>query len=239
MSINYFRSEKAEIKSKFVSPLSCVLGKSVIGEKTIIDQSVIIGYPLRSKIKKIHEINDDSPSLEVLYDQKSDGSTIGERNHIRAFTTIYENTVLEDQVETGTNVTIRENTSIGLGSIIGSGTVIDGEVTIGRNARIQSSNFIPPKISIGNNVFLGPAVRFANDLYPVSSRLTPIIVKDNVIIGISAVILPGIAIGERAVIAAGALVTRDVPDDIVVAGSPAKQIMTRRDYDEKKLKYEN
>ncbi len=238
MAEQQFLSKLAHIKSKNIAKSACIFGPSTIDENSIIDPSVIIGYPIRSKTKQI-TLNEQTSSLETLYDESSSGSKIGKRNHIRAFSTIYEDTQLDDDVETGTHVVIREKSQIGSGSIIGTATIIDGEVIIGKNARIQSHNFIPPKIRIGDNVFLGPGVRFTNDIYPVSSRLIQTIVKDHAVVGIASIILPGITLGERSVIAAGSLVTKDVASDTVVLGSPAKPIMTREEYDQKKTLYEN
>ncbi len=238
MQLPVFRSEQAEIKSNLIAVTSSIFGPSTIGEGTIFDPWVIVGYPTRPKTKRIMLRKKQTASLEVYYDEESSGSRIGKNNHIRAFTTVYENSSLNDNVETGTNVVIREKCSIGDRSIIGSGTILDGDVKIGKNVRIQSSNFIPPKIRIGNDVFIGPGVRFANDKVPVSDRLTGIMVNDNAIIGISATILPGISIGRRSVIAAGALVTKDVPDDVVMLGVPAVQVMTRDEYDQKQTEYE-
>lgn len=238
MAGQQYISKFAHIKSKNIAKSACIFGPSTINENSIIDPSVIIGYPIRSKTKQISLKNQTSP-IETLYDESSSGSKIGKRNHIRAFSIVYENTQLDNDVETGTHVVIREKSQIGSGSIIGSATIIDGEVIIGKNARIQSHNFIPPKMKIGDDVFLGPSVRFANDLYPVSNRLIETIVKDQVVIGIASIILPGITLGESSVIAAGSVVTKDVPSDTVVLGSPAKPIMTREEYDQKKTLYES
>ena len=238
MQLPVFRSEQATINSNLIAASSSIFGPSKIGEGTILDPWVIIGYPTRSKTKKIMSSIKQNTTLERYYDQESSGTTLGSNNHIRACTTIYENTSLDDNVETGTNVVIREKCSIGAGSIIGSGSILDGDVKIGQNARIQSNNFLPPKIQIGDNVFLGPGVSFANDIYPVSNRLTGTTVKNHAVIGISAIILPGITIGEKSVIAAGALVTKDVPDGAVMFGSPAVQVMTRDEYNQKKEIYE-
>ncbi|MHA2053189.1 MAG: acyltransferase [Candidatus Kariarchaeaceae archaeon] len=238
MQLPVFRSEQAEIHSNLISISSSIFGPSKIGKGTILDPWVTIGYPTRPKVKEIMSRKKHKTSLEIYYDEVSFGTKLGNYNHIRSFTIIYENTTLADNVETGTNVVIRENCSIGAGSIIGSGTILDGDVKIGKNARIQSLNFIPPKIHIGDNVFLAPGVRFANDTYPVSNRLIGSKVKDNVIIGMSAIIIPGITIGRRSVIAAGALVTKDVPDDAVMLGTPAVQVMTRDEYNQKQDNYE-
>lgn len=239
MQLPVFRSEQASINSNLIAISSSIFGPSKIGDQTILDPWVIIGYPIRPKTRKMMSNTKKNVALEIYYDKKSSGTTLGDNNHIRAYTTIYENTFLDDNVETGTNVVIREKCSIGAGSIIGSGSILDGGVKIGKNARIQSNNFLPPKIQIGDNVFLGPGVSFANDLYPVSNRLTGTTVKNYAVIGISAIILPGITIGERSVIAAGALVTKDVPDGVVMSGSPAVQVMTREEYNQKKDNYES
>ncbi len=238
MNTATFHSKNAKIYSSHISKTSLIYGPTRIGEKSIIDSSVIIGYPIRSKTKDIMSKEERGSNLDIQYDEISEGSILGKSNHIRPFTIIYEKVELFDSVETGTNVVIREHSEIGSGSIIGSGTIVDGGVTIGKNARIQSNNFIPPKIKIGDNVFLGPGVRFANDTYPVSSRLTGTDVKNGVIIGIAAVILPGIVIGEKSVIAAGSLVTKSVPKNAVMMGAPARQVMFRDEYDRKKTNYE-
>ena len=232
-----FQSKKAVLESASVAKSCCIYGPSKIRRNTIIDSYVVVGYPIRAKTKEITKRN-KALDIENSYDEISNGSTIGENNHIRPFTIIYENSNLESNVETGTNVIVRENCQIGSGSIIGSGTILDSGVSIGKDARIQSSNFIPPKIVLGNNIFLGPGVRFANDPYPVSSKLTTTIVEDNVIIGIGAIILAGVTIEEKAVIAAGSIVTKDVPRSHVMMGIPARRIMSRKEYDIKQKNYE-
>ncbi|MFX0014282.1 MAG: acyltransferase [Promethearchaeota archaeon] len=234
-----FLSKRATLESKYVSISTCIYGPSRISRKSIIDSFVVIGYPIRAKTNKIILQQEEQLPLENLYDKFSTGSIIGENNHIRPFTTIYETSKLEDRVETGTNVVIRETCNIGQGSIIGSGTILDSGVSIGQNARIQSNNFIPPKIVLGDNVFLGPGVRFSNDKYPVSNKLIGTKVEDNVIIGIGAILMAGLTIGKNAVIAAGALITKDVPRNQVMMGVPAKPVMTREEYNQKQQTYEN
>ncbi|MFX1516159.1 MAG: DapH/DapD/GlmU-related protein [Promethearchaeota archaeon] len=233
-----FQSKRAVLELASVTKSSCIFGPSKIGKNAIIDSFVVIGYPKRVKTKEIIMKNEVS-IIENSYDEISNGSIIGKNNHIRPFTIIYEESELESDVETGTNVVIRENCKIGSGSIIGSGTILDSGVSIGREARIQSSNFIPPKITLGNNIFLGPGVRFANDPYPVSNKLTSTLVEDNVIVGIGAIILAGITIGENAIIAAGSIVTKNVTKNDVMMGTPARRVMSRKEYDAKQKEYES
>lgn len=234
-------SEKAALSRAIIEYGTIVLGPSTIGDNTIIGDNVIIGYPIRAKILK--EIREgervfDRGFIETL-DNISSGSKIGRSCILRANTVIYEGSVLEDFVETGHFVLIRENTIIGENTKVGSGTIIDGNVSIGRNVSIQSRVYIPPKTKIGNNVFLGPGVMITNDKYPVSKRLVGVIIEDNVVIGAHAVLIAGVKIHKNSVVAAGAVVTKDVPPDVVVAGVPAKIIGTREEYERKKKVYES
>ncbi len=123
--------------------------------------------------------------------------------------------------------------------------VLDG-ATIGENCNICSHCFIESKAKIGNNVtikngvqvwdgveiqddvFVGPNVTFTNDRYPVSRakifKLEGIIVKKGAVIGANATILPGLILGEGCMVAAGSVVTKNIPPFTLVAGNPAKQI---------------
>ena len=116
------------------------------------------------------------------------------------------------------------NAVIGANTKIGAFVDIGG-CEIGENCSIQAFVSIPPGWKIGNNVFIGPGVRFANDKYPKADgdwELTQGIVEDNVTIGINSTILP-VHIGKGAFIGAGSLVTKDIPPGEVWYGSPARQ----------------
>lgn len=103
---------------------------------------------------------------------------------------------------------------------------------IGKNCMIQQccTFFDRGGITIGNGVFIGPKVNLItlnHDLNPANRSATiakPIVIKDNVWIGINATILQGVTVGENAIIAAGAVVTKDVPSNTIVGGNPAKII---------------
>jgi len=105
-----------------------------------------------------------------------------------------------------------------------------GGSKIGDRCKIEAFVFIPPGVTIGNNVFIGPRVAFANDKYPNADPVWTrgnITVEDNVSIGMGAIILPGVVIGEHSFIAAGALVTKNVGPDAFAMGSPAHCISKR------------
>lgn len=104
---------------------------------------------------------------------------------------------------------------------------IEGGVKIGNNVKIRAFTFIPEGVEIEDDVFIGPGVIFTNDKYPRAKgqwRLLKTKVKRGASIGARAVICPGITIGEYAIVAAGAVVTKDVPPYAIVAGNPARII---------------
>ncbi len=135
-------------------------------------------------------------------------------------------------------VYIGDNTEIGDNVVIGSLSHIDYRVKIGKNCKIEGNVYIPPLTIIGDDVFIGPGAIFTNDPYPPSKRLSGIIVEDRAVIGAGSVIKAGVRIGKNSVVAMGSLVTKDVPPDTVVMGTPAKPVYSRNEYDKKRENWE-
>ncbi len=230
-------SSRAILNTKYIAKTAIILGETTIGENTIIDQNVVIGYPTRRSLRDRIAKGNSREYYELL-DSASSGSKTGSYCHIRSGATIYERVVIGDYVETGHNIMIREDTVIGNHTVIGTHTIIDGHVRIGSNVRIETGVYIPPETIIGDNVFLGPFVVITNDRYPLSRRLKGATIEDGAVIGANAVLVAGVRIGRNAVVAAGSIVTRDIPPETVVAGVPAKPISTRSRYEEKKKLWE-
>ena len=120
---------------------------------------------------------------------------------------------------------------------IGSLVHIDYNVKIGENTKIEGQAYIPPLSRIGKNVFIGPAVVLTNDPYPMCDKMIGVTIEDNAVIGARAVIKAGVKIGKNSVVAMGAVVTRDVPEDSVVIGVPATIRYTRKEYDKKQKQW--
>jgi UDP-2-acetamido-3-amino-2,3-dideoxy-glucuronate N-acetyltransferase len=124
--------------------------------------------------------------------------------------------------------------AIGDNTRIGTFVEIQKNARIGRNVKISSHTFICEGVAIEDDVFIGHNVSFINDKYPKATgpggelqteadwQVVPTRVKRGASIGTSATILCGVTIGERAVVGAGSVVTRDVPDHTIVAGNPAR-----------------
>jgi UDP-2-acetamido-3-amino-2,3-dideoxy-glucuronate N-acetyltransferase len=131
---------------------------------------------------------------------------------------------------------IRKNAQIGQDCVLGRGVFVDSGVCIGDNVKIQNYVSIYQGVTIGDGVFVGPHVCFTNDLLPraVNPDMTlksgddwtviPTRVLHGASIGANSTILCGITIGCWAMIGAGSVVTRDVPDYALVVGNPARVI---------------
>ncbi|MDF3125765.1 acyltransferase [Rheinheimera sp. 1928-s] len=140
--------------------------------------------------------------------------------------------VAKCEIGVGTNVwqfvVILKGASIGSNCNICAHSLIEGDVIIGDNVTVKSGVQLWDGTRIGKNVFIGPNVTFTNDIFPRSKEYPEsfigITVNDFASIGANATILPGVTIGESAMIGAGSVVTKDVPAKAVVVGNPAKII---------------
>lgn len=144
------------------------------------------------------------------------------------------------QIDAGTSIwhqcQIRENVQIGSHCIFGKGVYIDFEVRIGDNVKVQNYVSIFHGVEIEDGVFVGPHVCFTNDNFPraVNPDGSPkaaddweighILIKRGAALGANATILPKVVVGEWAMVGAGAVVTKDVPDYGLVVGNPARLI---------------
>jgi acetyltransferase-like isoleucine patch superfamily enzyme len=131
---------------------------------------------------------------------------------------------------------VRERAQIGANCIVGKGVYIDFGVRIGDNVKIQNGVFVYHGVTIEDGVFVGPRVCFTNDAFP--RAITPdgvlktdadwevgaIVVRYGASLGAGAIILPDVTIGRFALVGAGALVTKDVPDHGLVVGNPARLV---------------
>lgn len=124
------------------------------------------------------------------------------------------------------NVQIRENARIGEGCVLSKDVYVDHAVRIGDRSKIQNSVSVYHGVTIGDDVFVGPNVAFTNDRVPRAFnpdwRITPTQVGNGASLGANATIICGITIGEYAMVAAGSVVTRDVPPYTLVMGNPAR-----------------
>jgi UDP-2-acetamido-3-amino-2,3-dideoxy-glucuronate N-acetyltransferase len=128
----------------------------------------------------------------------------------------------------GNFVLVRDNTVIGSGCVIGSYVDLEGDVVIGNNVSLQSGCYITRGVVIEDDVFCGPRVITMNDKRIAHRRPSLTFdqrgprIKRAARVGGGSVLLPGVTIGENALVGAGSVVTRDVPDRAIVIGNPAR-----------------
>jgi acetyltransferase-like isoleucine patch superfamily enzyme len=183
-------------------------GINTVGKDAQIFEPVTLGFPSRDKMGQTGFT----------------GTIIGKNAVIRSGTIIYCDVTIGDHFQSGHNVMIREKTMIGNRVAIGTSAVIEGNTIIGNEVSLQSMVYIPTDTVIGNNVFIGPNTVLTNDRYPPTriGGLKGPQIHDGAAIGANATLLPGVSIGEGALVAAGAIVTRDVPPHMLAIGAPAK-----------------
>jgi acetyltransferase-like isoleucine patch superfamily enzyme len=150
---------------------------------------------------------------------------IGPGAVVRAFSIIYEGSTLGAELETGHHVVIREENRIGDRLRIWNNSVIDYGCILGDGVRIHTNVYVAQHTVLEDDVFLAPGVGIANDRYPVCTHcLEGPVIRRGARIGVNATLLPGVEIGEQALVGSGAVVTKDVPPWAIVVGNPARVV---------------
>lgn len=213
---------------KFTLGKNVKLGKNVrIGDGTIIYDNVEIGD--NSVISNNSIIGEPLNDYYQNVQYENPRTVIGSSALIRSHTIIYSGNTIGNNFSTGHRVTIREHCEIGDHCSIGTLSDIQGHVKFGSYCRLHSNVHIGQKSVLGNFVFVYPYVVFTNDPTPPSELCVGPKVGDYSQIATMSVLLPGVAVGEHALVGAGSIVSKNVADYSLTVGNPAKHIKDVRE----------
>ena len=195
---------------------------TIIGAGCAIEDHAVLGR--RPRLARGSSTVGDFGSLEL-----SERVTVCAGAIVLAGATVGEETIIGDQSF------VRERSTIGAGSLIGRGSVVDNDVSLGARVRVQTNVYLTAFTIVEDDVFLGPGVITTNDdtmaRHGPQTPLRGVVLRRACRVGGGAVLTPGVEIGEEAFVAAGALVTRDVPARAVVMGVPAMVVREVPDED--------
>ena len=175
------------------------------------DGSYILIGDYKTIMNDVDNFKSSIDDIHIEYDRRN--SAIPLYNFLHAEARIEPGALIRDMVTLEKNAVIMMGAVINIGAVVGEGSMVDMNAVIGARG------------ILGKNVHLGACSVVAGVLEPPSA--TPVIIEDDVLIGANSVILEGVRVGKGSVVAAGSVVTKDVPPGVVVAGSPARIIKNK------------
>lgn len=203
----------------------CVLGHNVVlhagtvlGEGVVVGDNSVLGRQPRPSPTSTVKIAEPLPGLIV-----GDGCIVGTGAVIYAGTRIGRQTLIADQAF------VREKCSVGDFCIVGRGVTVENETNIGSYVKIQTGAYVTAYSTVEDYVFIAPGVYTTNDNFMGRTperfkyRKGPTI-RRGARVGANTTLLPGVEIGREAFVAAGSVVTRDVPPATLVKGTPARPV---------------
>ena len=214
---NVYISSKAKLgRNVKIGDNSVIYDNVQIGDNSIICNDCVMGEPLASYYHDADYVNPPT--------------AIGPDSLIRSHSIIYAGCTIGASFSTGHRVTIRENSIIGEHCSIGTLSDVQGNVRIGNYCKLHSNVHISQKCSMGDFVFLYPFSVMTNDPYPPSIDTKGSHIGSYTQVGVHAVILPGIQVGENCLIGANSVVSKRMPDFSLAMGDPVKVVMDIRKY---------
>ena len=191
-----------------------------IGDNTIVGPYCTIGEPSSSfYIEKVACVDKHNFKKTI----------IGANSVIRSHSIIYEDVEIGEGFQSGHRITIREKISIGIRCSIGTQTDIQDNVRLGNYVRVHSNVFMGQYTVIEDYAWIYPFVALTNDQHPPVYNPKGVTIKEYAVIAASSLILPGIIIGKNALVGAHSVVTKNVDDEMLVVGNPAKVKCSVRD----------
>jgi len=188
---------------------------TIIGNHVIIDDLVSLGHRPSSNKKMARKPLPDLAPLVISNYVKVGSNCV-----------VYRGSTISEGVFIGDLASIREKVKVGKGSIIGRNAMVENNTRIGERVTIQTSAYVTADMLIEDEVFIGPCFSSSNDKYMGEGNYPhqgPVL-KKGAKIGNNATFLPGVVVGEKAIVGAGAVVTKNIEANIIAVGNPAKKL---------------
>ena len=199
------------------------MGEVVRGEGCVVEEGAVLGK-VPQLARRSTAPRDELPPL-----------VLGDRVTVCAGAIVFAGARIGDDAILGDQSYVRERASVGERTVVGRGVCVDNDVTVGARCSLQTGVYLTAYSVVEDDVFVGPGVVTTNDSsmgrHAHGETLRGATLRRACRIGAGAVLTPGVEIGEEAFVAAGAVVTRDVPARAVVMGVPARVVREVADED--------
>jgi acetyltransferase-like isoleucine patch superfamily enzyme len=214
----------------------CVIGANVrvgsgcrIGNLVVIHPDTVIGNDVRiDDHATLGKLPMKAANSATTKEQELPPLTIGDTCIVGTGVVLYRGAAVDARVLMADLCTVRENVTIGRGTIVGRGVTVENFCSVGRYCKLESECYITAYSTLEDRVFVAPGVVTSNDNFVGRTaerfkHFKGVTVRRGGRIGAGSVLLPGVTVGEDALVAAGSVVTRDVPPRMIVMGQPARE----------------
>ncbi len=215
----------------------CVVGPNVVlgtgcrvGHHAVIHADTVVGNDVRIDDHAVlGKLPMRAANSAVTKEQELPPLSVGDACIVGTGVVLYRGARIDGKVLMADLCTIRENVTIGRGTIVGRGVTVENLCTVGRYCKLESECYITAYSELEDRVFVAPGVVTSNDNYVGRTaerfkHFKGVTVRKGGRIGAGTVVLPGIEVGEDALVAAGSVVTRNVTPRTIVLGGPAKRL---------------
>jgi len=213
----------------------CVIGANVtlgegcrLGNHVVIHADTVVGMNVRiDDHASLGKVPMKAANSATTKEQELPPLTIGDVSIVGTGVVLYRGAVIDGKVLMADLCTVRENVTVGRGTIVGRGVTIENFCSVGRFCKLESECYLCAYSTLEDRVFVAPGVVTSNDNFVGRTterfkHFKGVTVKKGGRVGAGTVTLPGVTIGEDALVAAGSVVTRDVPARKIVMGAPAR-----------------
>ena len=215
----------------------CVIGANVklgtgckLGNYVVIHADTVVGNDVRiDDFASLGKLPMKAANSATTKEQELPPLTVGDVSIVGTGVVLYRGAAVDGKVLMADLCTVRENVTVGRGTIVGRGVTIENFCSVGRYCKLESESYLCAYSTLEDRVFIAPGVVTSNDNFVGRTQerfkhFKGVTVKKGGRIGAGSVTLPGVTVGEDALVAAGSTVTKDVEPRTLVMGKPARPV---------------